>query len=522
MHLVEGSAPQLSGETRELLRSRLRIAALLLCAGFLAFLIRRLFVLERYQTTLDWALFVDHVLVTLVTGVLAVMLCRRCDMSLTKLRVAEALIFGCPALFFVVLQLRLVDFWMEHDMLGPLIGPWTVLIFTYALFIPNTWQRAAVVIGILALAPVVISVTCWQYLPAFRDLLARPEYRDYLLETGMMMSIVAGTATVGVHTIRSLRRAAFEARQLGQYRLNRQLGAGGMGEVYLAEHQLLKRPCAIKVIRPEKAGDTRMLARFEREVQATARLTHWNTVEIFDYGRADDGTFYYVMEYLPGLSLAELVERHGPLPPERVIHLLAQTCDGLAEAHADGLLHRDIKPGNIFATRRGTVYDVAKLLDFGLAKPLIETSGGSSELTQDGSITGSPRYMSPEQATGSEDLDERSDIYALGTVAYQLLTGRPPFEDERPLKVMFAHARDPVTPPREWVESIPADLEEIVMRCLAKRPEDRFPDAHALRRALLACHLAGSWTRERAESWWREHGCPQKRALDEAVMAAAG
>ena len=145
-----------------------------------------------------------------------------------------------------------------------------------------------------------------------------------------------------------------------------------MGEVYLAEHQMMKRPCAIKLIRPNKARDPRALARFEREVRATAKLSHWNTVEIFDYGRTDDGTFYYVMEYLPGLSLSELVERHGPLPPERVIYLLEQTCDALRKAHAAGLVHRDIKPGNIFAAIRGGVYDVAKLLDFGLAKPIAD------------------------------------------------------------------------------------------------------------------------------------------------------
>ena len=175
------------------------------------------------------------------------------------------------------------------------------------------------------------------------------DHPAYLVEISLMLGLAVVTSVYGTHMVGTLRREAFEARRLGQYRLLRLIGSGGMGEVYLAEHQMMKRPCAIKVIRPSKADDPQALARFEREVHATAKLSHWNTVEIFDYGRADDGTFYYVMEYLPGLSLAQLVERYGPLPPARVVYLLAQVCDALGEAHAAGLIHRDIKPGNIFS-----------------------------------------------------------------------------------------------------------------------------------------------------------------------------
>jgi serine/threonine protein kinase len=201
---------------------------------------------------------------------------------------------------------------------------------------------------------------------------------------------------------------AIKAKELGQYKLKRLLGSGGMGEVYLAEHLLMKRPCAIKMIKPEKAGDPRVLARFEREVRATAKLSHWNNIDIFDYGRAADGTFYYVMEFLPGMNLGDLVRRFGPLAPERVIHLMRQTCDALAEAHGAGLIHRDIKPANIFAAERGGHKDIAKLLDFGLVKPITNIDQGS--LTQEGALTGSPLYMSPEQATGDADPDARSDI----------------------------------------------------------------------------------------------------------------
>src|SRR5262249_21514868 len=256
-------------------------------------------------------------------------------------------------------------------------------------------------------------------------------------------------------------------------------------------------------IHPERAGDPHVLARFEREVRMTARLSHWNTVEIYDYGRTDDGTFFYVMEYLPGLSLDDVLQRHGPLPAARVVHLLRQTSQGLREAHAIGLIHRDIKPGNVFAAQRGGLYDVAKLLDFGLVKPVTEAP--AARLTQEGSISGTPLFMSPEQARGLHDLDARSDIYSLGAVAYALLTGRPPFERTNPLEVLIAHARDDVVPPSQLQTGVPADLERVILRCLAKRPEDRFPDVDHLDQALAGCAAADRWTQSDAARWWHEH-----------------
>ena len=239
-------------------------------------------------------------------------------------------------------------------------------------------------------------------------------------------------------------------------------------------------------------------------MRATAQLSHWNTIEIFDYGHTDDGTFYYVMEYLPGKSLADLVADHGPLAPSRVVWLLEQTCEALGEAHSLGLIHRDIKPGNIFAAERGGVFDVAKLLDFGLAKPA--TSSGDMNLTQEGSITGSPLFMAPEQATGDGAPDARSDIYALGAVGYYLLTGHPPFEADNPVKVLLAHAQQTVKPLSQWQPGIPADLERIILRCLAKNRDDRFPDVNSLAAALRNSSLHGAWTREDAHRWWTTNG----------------
>jgi serine/threonine-protein kinase len=277
-----------------------------------------------------------------------------------------------------------------------------------------------------------------------------------------------------------------------------------MGEVYLAEHLLLKRPCAVKLIRPGCANNPRALERFEREVRLTAALSHPNIVEIYDYGRADDGRYYYVMEYLSGLSLAELVERHGVLPPGRVVYLLRQVCGALGEAHAAGLIHRDIKPSNIFAARRGRMEDVAKLLDFGLV--LSRAGSGAAHLSGEGQVLGTPLYMSPEQVRGGRELDEGSDIYSLGAVAYYLLTGRPPFDGGDGIAVMIAHAHDPVVPPSRVRADVPEDLERVVLRCLAKDPADRFPDAEGLEHALGECGCAGDWDRDRAARWWRHAG----------------
>ena len=257
---------------------------------------------------------------------------------------------------------------------------------------PNTWQRALAVL---------LPTACLPYLLVFWLRWQVPGVAEALSQDQMGKVLPAPLAAVlvavfGTYVINSIRREAFKARQLGQYCLKKKLGSGGMGEVYQAEHHLLKRPCAIKLIKPGYRTDAAALARFEREVQSTAKLTHWNSVEIYDYGHADDGTFYYVMEFLPGLSLEDLVKCHGPLPPERAIHFLRQVCKALREAHAKGLIHRDIKPANVFAAERGGVYDVAKLLDFGLVREQVRNEG-DAKLTQPGSFSGSPLYMCPEQ-----------------------------------------------------------------------------------------------------------------------------
>jgi tRNA A-37 threonylcarbamoyl transferase component Bud32 len=386
----------------------------------------------------------------------------------------------------------------------------SILILTYGLYVPKSWRRAALVAGPLALLPfATLMVLDLQYPDAMSWLWKgwmlsdTPRIRLFVFDALILLMLAVGS-TFGARTMSRLRLQVAEARQIGQYRLRRRLGGGGMGEVYLAEHQLLKRPCALKLVRAGDATDPIALERFEREVRLTATLSHPNTVEIYDYGRADDGTYYYVMEYLPGLSFAELVERYGPLPPPRVVYLLRQVCGALREAHSAGLIHRDIKPSNIIAARRGGIDDVAKLLDFGLVRP--SPAVRATHLSAEGEILGTPLFMAPEQATGARDLDERSDIYSLGAVAYYLLTGRPPFEGNDGIAVMIAHTRDPVVPPSRVRPGIPTDLERVVLRCLAKDAAERYPNAASLERALDACACMGKWDQDQAAQWWRDYG----------------
>jgi serine/threonine-protein kinase len=366
------------------------------------------------------------------------------------------------------------------------------LIVGYGVVIPNTWYRCAAMVGVIAgiaFIPDIVVIAGYGVL--------HQEAIKYLALKALWLSVAGAIVVYGAYRIEIMRKEVFEARKLGQYVLQERLGTGGMGEVYLAEHVLLRRPCAIKLIRPERAGDATDLLRFEREVRTTATLTHPNTVQIFDYGHANDGTFYYVMEYLPGLTLGQLVKQHGPLPENRSIHFLRQVCGALREAHSIGLIHRDVKPGNVMICQRGGLCDVVKLLDFGLVLPQAESQDGE-RLTQDGSNPGTPAYMSPEQAAGRSDLDARSDIYGVGCLAYFLLTGQPPFAGRSAARILAAHIYEPPAP----LAGVSAELEAIVLRCLAKEPADRFDRVEALDRALAACPAATEWTEQLADAWW--------------------
>jgi serine/threonine protein kinase len=317
-------------------------------------------------------------------------------------------------------------------------------------------------------------------------------------------AIAAAAAIVGSRVVSELSEQAGRARELGSYRLVALIGHGGMGEVWRAEHRMLARDAAIKLVRGgTDASGRELMARFEREAKATAALRSPHTIQLYDFGRSDDGAFYYVMELLEGFTLEEVVRRFGPLPGGRVVHLLRQVCHSLAEAHAAGLVHRDIKPGNIFVCRYGGDPDFVKVVDFGLVKSL---AAAAADLTQTGLIAGTPAYMPPEMALG-RTVDGRTDLYALGAVGYTLLTGLPVFDRKTALETIHDHASTPPVPPSKRVATpVPPELERVLLDCLAKEPNERPESARALDARLAEVVLPEPWTRELAERWWSRNG----------------
>jgi predicted Ser/Thr protein kinase len=325
---------------------------------------------------------------------------------------------------------------------------------------------------------------------------------------GMFGMLVAASAAIFVFTIvvaranREAQRAALVAKRLGQYTLDKKLGEGGMGMVYLAHHAMLQRPTAVKLLNIEKSNE-QTVARFEREVQLTSRLNHPNTIAIYDFGHTPEGVFYYAMEYLDGINLEDLVHQHGPQPEGRVVSILEQVCGSLSEAHATGLIHRDIKPANVMLTERGGICDFVKVLDFGLVKAL--EGGRDSSLTAEGVFTGTPLYMSPETIQASDHVDARTDLYAVGAIGYFLLTGTPVFNGANVMEILHKHVSVAPEPPSLRLRRpVSAPLEALILKCLAKNPQDRPQSAAELAEALAHCATMGGWTRQDAIRWWRQ------------------
>ena len=337
--------------------------------------------------------------------------------------------------------------------------------------------------------PAVLLTSTW-YSPLTRAQLDQPDAVAAFVIQAAFLYGTAGLTLMAGHAYWALRRQVFESRSIGRYRLKRQIGSGGMGEVWSAYHSALRRDVALKILRSDTEVDTASVQRFEREVQAMTELTHPNTVRVFDYGVTDDGIWYYAMELLDGVDMRELVDAQGPLVPARAVYLTEQAARALGEAHLCGIYHRDIKPENLFVTRAGTQRDFVKVLDFGIARI---TQDVDATLTQTGSVFGTPAYMSPEVIAGKR-ADARADVYALGAVLYFALTGAPPFQADSVAALLLAHAQIAPTPPSQRsLMPIPEDLETIVLRCLAKHPDTRFADASQLVLALASCSVAGAW-----------------------------
>jgi serine/threonine-protein kinase len=520
MELLEGDERS-TEDAGSLLQTRLRFAALAVGVAFAGFSLWS-WIHKATGGVSEILSLVDLVLESAISLVLIGVgwwLGRVPKASESCLRWCELTIFGLPNLFFAILLYKDILFLVSNYSLVPQmpISGWIILIFAYAIFLPHPWKYVLGVVTCFALVPILTTAYAWWQRSDLRSAIRFDP--SSTIEMVLVLAATVFTSVWSVVMVSHLRRRAEQAKELGRYRLKEKIGSGGMGDVYLAEHRLMKRPCAIKVIRQEKSADPRAIARFEREVRATAKLSHWNNVSIYDYGRTREGKFFYVMEYLSGLSLQELVKRKGVLCPARTVYLLRQICSALMEAHEIPLVHRDIKPANVMVTELGGQYDVAKLLDFGLAKPGARDSQmpEESELTLAGSLTGSPLYISPEQAMGDTAPDHRSDIYGVGGVAYFMLTGSPPFPTGPTLKILMAHVHErPMAPSAKRNQmahkagalspvQVSEELDQLVLKCLAKSPAERYQSAKELRDALDLLPEARLWDSEHAQAWWRAH-----------------
>jgi serine/threonine-protein kinase len=530
---TEESAPirvqSLDAETRVLFHQRLRLCCLVgavpILIYFLCAMSNFIEPFGRSVVGMTGAMLAAVSLAGLIATAVALHLSPPFESN--TLRAVELAIFGTMGLFFAYWQFVVLSAAQTVEGDSTVLAPdleemrrryrevrvlaitlvthlnWVALIVFHGVLVPNSLIRGVSVV--IAMATVALTIDA-----ATVAVGAYSPRSVAILFTIACPSLVAAAmlAIFGTAKTARLREQVEEAKQmlreLGQYRLRKRLGAGGMGEVYLAEHHLLKRPCAVKRIHPKFLDNADQIRRFEREVQATAKLRHPNTVEIYDYGRADDGTFYYVMEYLPGASLEDMIGRHGPMPADRILHVLKQVCSALREAHRLHLIHRDIKPSNIILLHGGTPYDQVKLVDFGLVHSTYWAADPESKLTRDGLIVGTPEYMSPEQAQGLA-LDPRSDLFSVGSVAYFLLTGKEPFHRETAMKTLLAVVSDEPKPLRELNPFVPDDVAQVVMKCLAKEIDHRYQSAHELETAFAHCRHADGWTEEKATQWWATH-----------------
>ena len=436
-----------------------------------------------------------HLCGTLVAGAMWVVARRPGRLSARALEWLDAISSVLMCAFFALMGVGFAQALLavvQDPVSGLFIGllACSYVVLSRAIAVPSTPRRT------LAVSSVAMAILPIATLAGTRVPLAAFAVTEWSI-AAVALAVVASRVIFG------LRAAVDQVRRLGQYTLEGKLGEGGMGVVYRASHAMLRRPTAIKMLRPEMAGED-TIRRFEREVQLTSSLSHPSTVAIFDYGRTPQGVFYYAMEYLDGLNLEQLVRADGPQPPARVVHILRQVCGALAEAHDVGLIHRDVKPANIILSERGGVPDVAKVVDFGLVKSL-ETAGSpvNIEVTSANVLVGTPLYMSPEAIGGDAALDGRSDLYALGAVGYFLLTGTPVFPAKSLVEVFAHHLHTRPDPPSVRIgDHIPEDLERLILQCLAKRPEERYDNARALQHALDLCAERSPWASDLALQWW--------------------
>jgi serine/threonine-protein kinase len=399
-----------------------------------------------------------------------------------------------------------VETWLTGVDMNSLGGPsWTAtVILASAMIMPNTPRKTLITsLAAAAMGPVGVWVA---HLRGFEVPAVGPTLLLFIPNF-----LWAGIAALPAAMFQRMGKRLNEARALGSYELVEQLGAGGMGTVWRARHRFLARDAAVKLVKVETLGATdsaaqSQLRRFEREAQATALLRSQHSIRLFDFGAADDGSFYYVMELLEGRDLESVVREFGPLPPERVVYLLRQICHSLAEAHARGMVHRDIKPANIFLCRMGLEFDFVKVLDFGLVQTRqVDSSAAVTEtLITAQQLIGTPAYMAPEVILGKDDVDRRADVYAIGCVAFFLLTGTRVFQDGTQMQSLIDHVHaEPIPPSARIGQPFTKELDRLVLDCLRKNPDERPRDAAALLDRISSSHLAGAWSDAHARSWWQ-------------------
>jgi serine/threonine-protein kinase len=409
------------------------------------------------------------------------------------------------AICFLIATLTFWQYFVTNGILPNLT--WVpVVIILFPLIMPGPPGRmlgAAVAAG--AMAPIAM----WR-LDAAGRVVTTP---DSYVQVTVHSAFAVGFAYSGAKLIYGLGRELTAARELGSYRLVERLGHGGMGDVWRAEHRMLARPAAIKLIRPVRMAGGRAEVteearqRFEREAQTIAGLRSPHTINLFDFGVATDGAFYYVMELLDGFDLQALVERFGPVPLGRAVNILAQVCHSLAEAHEHGLIHRDIKPANVCVCRYGRDVDFVKVLDFGLVKPLERDQDPTQlALSATHAVRGTPAFMSPEQAVGDRPVDARTDIYAVGCLGYWLVTGEHVFPGRTPIDTIVKHLQaEPLPPSRRSAQHVPPTFDDLVLACLAKDPADRPATAETVARRLRTIAPDSAWTADHARQWWDRH-----------------
>jgi len=497
------------GLPEDLLRDasrRLSIIALLSGAMWVVYSVLDHVLFQRAQGDQAWLAFKTADAIALVSAIVSFALFLYARRSSRDPRFILDL--GHFFLIFTAITLGLIWHWAPvppEDMVlakTPTVTWIGVLVLIFAALVPSTLGKTLITDLIaVSMNPLGMAIAksrgTWPYGSDSNLLLMH--FPDYL---------VVGVALVTSYVVSRLGRQVTKAREMGSYQVGEMLGKGGMGEVYRATHRMLARPAAIKLIRPEMIGGGNSTAgklalkRFRREAEVAANLRSPHTVELYDFGVTDDQTLYFVMELLEGMTLDALVREHGAIPANRAIHILRQVCESLEEAHVRGLVHRDIKPANIHIGRLGLRHDFVKVLDFGLVKSVAGPSSATSLATEIGMTPGTPDYMAPEITLG-EDFDGRADLYAVGCVAYYLLTGRLIFEAANVYHVIARHLHDaPIPPSQHAGTAIPPALEQLVMACLAKRPDQRPRSAAELAGSLAAIDLE-PWDEKQAAEWWK-------------------